>query len=134
VDPYLVLGLDFWSWVQWQFYLEYLAQIGTYGGYTESSIHYLKWGTGLLLFPDFFVSVLAELNGLTPISSNASNYKALFFVGGLQVKFLFFKWALAVQAPIWNDRPNPIGDIAYAGVPVGKLATWSALTRIGFTF
>lgn len=129
--PYLVVGLDAAQWALLMAHIEYVAQIGVRDAPPTSSVQVLKYGIGTVLFPSFFVNVLAELNGLVPLK-DAEAFNALFFTGGLQFKIAFFRLAVAVEAPVWvAARPD---TTVIGGVPVGKLSKFNVLSRVSFTF
>ncbi len=129
--PYLVVGFDASQWVLVQSHLEYLALVGVRDGPPADRVQVLKYGIGTVVLPSFFLNILAELNGMFPLE-NAAAFDVLYFTGGLQVKIAFFRWALAVEAPIWTaQRPD---TTVIGGVPVGKLSKYNILTRLAFTF
>jgi hypothetical protein len=129
--PYLVLGLDVAQWVQFQTHLEFVTMHGVRDDPDESSRQYLKYGAGLVLLPRIFISIVAELNGLSPIR-NSDAMNALFVAGGLQFKFWIMRISIAAQAPVWDGRPRD--DTMFRGFPVGKLSTFSMHGRLAFTF
>lgn len=129
--PYIVLGLDAAQWILLMVHLEYLAQVGVRDAPPADSVHVLKYGLGMVLFPSFFLNVLAELNGLVPLA-NATAFNALYFTGGLQLKIAFFRLAVAVEAPVWTaERPD---TTVIGGVPIGQLSKYNILSRVSFTF
>lgn len=128
--PWVSAGIDF-KFVSWQAHAEWVSQLGVKGSPIPKSGHYIKYGTGVVLFPSFFVSVIGELIGMYPVS-NAELYKAIFAVGGLQVRLWVLKMSLAVQAPIWKPNKENLGTVY--GVDMGQLASFSILGRVGFTF
>jgi hypothetical protein len=129
--PHLVLGMDLSQWMLLMLHVEYLAQIGVRDSPLVDSVHVFKYGIGTVLFPAFFVNVLAELNGLVPLA-NAGAFNVLYFTGGLQFKIFLFRLAIAVEAPVWTAaRPD---TTVIGGVPVGQLSKYNVLSRISFTF
>lgn len=131
IAPYLVVGVDLAQWLLLMPHIEYLAQIGVRDHYPHSSVQVLKYGLGVVAFPSFFLNILAELNGMTPLK-NATAFNVLFFTGGLQAKIAFFRLALAVEVPVWTaERPD---NTVIGGVPIGKLSKYNILSRVAFTF
>ncbi len=129
--PYLVLGLDADQWILLMLHVEYIAQVGVRDHPPVDSVHVFKYGLGMVLFPAFFLNVLAELNGLVPLA-HATAFNALYFTGGLQFKIAFFRLALAVEAPVWTAaRPD---TTVIGGVPIGQLSKYNVLSRVSFTF
>jgi len=90
-----------------------------------------KYGFGITILPNFFVSIIGELNGLFPMM-NADPYNALFASGGLQFKVWVMKLSVAAQFPIVEPDAEDLGAIG--GVDVGTLAKFNILGRLLFSF
>ena len=125
--PYIVLGCDI-PFLTVQAHLEYVGSARVRG--SGASPQYLKWGTGLIVAPRFFVQLIGEINGLVPLA-NARAFTTIYGLGGIQFKLWWIKLSAAVQAPITN-RNQSIGSIG--GVDVGTLASFSVLGRFSLTF
>lgn len=129
--PYLVGGVDL-PFLTVQAYGELVSMHKVRQGASVSNIQFFQYGVGLTLFPDFFVSVVGEINGMAPLN-NAGDFNALFGLGGLQLRFLFLKAGVAVQAPI-RSRATGVNLPAIQGIPVNRLAKLSVLASVGFEF
>ena len=82
------------------------------------------------LAPKWTVSVIGEINGLSPIH-NAAPYNAVFAMAGLQLRLYLVKVAVAVQVPLMSHKED-LGQIS--GIDVGSLAKYYVLTRLAFVF
>jgi hypothetical protein len=129
VAPYVVAGLDVPA-VTIQMHLQFLSQFGVRGSPAHKSVQYLQWGAGVVILPDFFLSIIGEINGLVP-AQNSKAYKSIFAVGGLQFKIFVFKAGVAAQIPIVKKEED-LGSIA--GIDMGKMASFSILGRAAFEF
>lgn len=129
--PYVAAGVDF-PFLTVQTYGELVGMHKVRGSASVSNIQFFQYGVGLTLLPDFFVSVVGELNGLAPLN-NARDFNALFGLGGLQFRFFIVKAGVAVQVPIYS-KTTGTNLPAIQGIPVGRLAKLSVLAQVGFEF
>ena len=127
--PYLAAGLEL-PLVTLQAHLELDSAHRVRGNASNTSMQYLRYGTGLVLAPRFFVSLIAELNGLVP-ARNADLFNALFFTGGLQFKLWIMKLSVAAQVPVYHKKEE-LGTLG--GVDLGELSAYSVLARLAFIF
>lgn len=128
--PYLVLGFQLPGLVL-QGHGEIVSEHAVRGDPEFSSLQYAKYGAGLVVLPNFFVSFVGELNGMAPLN-NARPYNALFGVAGLQLKLLWVRASLAAQIPISTPEKEDMASIG--GVSVGELSSYSVIGRLSFTF
>jgi hypothetical protein len=110
--------------------LEMASSSKVRSGTGYDSYQYLKWGAGLVILPKFMFSIVGEINGLVPIA-NAAGYDAIFAVGGIQFKLLWFKLGVAVQAPIKKPK-DALGSIG--GMDIGTLSSFAVMARFGLVF
>lgn len=129
--PYVVGGVDL-PFVTVQTYGEIVSMHKVRSGKGVSNLQFFQYGLGLTLFPDFFVSVVGELNGLVPIN-NARSFNALFALGGLRFQFFIIEAGVGVQAPIYSQSISH--DLpAIQGFQPDRLAELSVLAHVGFGF
>lgn len=129
--PYVVGGVDF-PFVTVQTYGELVSMHKVRGSASVSNIQFFQYGVGLTLLPDFFVSVVGELNGMVPLN-HAGDFNALFGLGGLQFRFFIVKAGVAVQAPIYSESSGA-NLPAIQGISVNRLAKLSVMAHAGFEF
>jgi hypothetical protein len=127
---YVVVGLDI-PFITFQFSGELVPMIPVRDAKGMDTVIFGKYGLGITILPNFFVSIIGELNGLFPIM-NAAPYDALFASGGLQFKLWVMKFSVAAQFPIVEPDAEDLGAIA--GVDVGTLAKFNILGRLLFSF
>ncbi|MFH1533009.1 MAG: hypothetical protein ABIK09_19975 [Pseudomonadota bacterium] len=99
---YFVVGLDV-PFVIFQLSGEIVPMIPVRDAEGLDTVLFGKYGFGVTILPNFFVSVIGELNGLFPMM-NADAYNALFVSGGLQFKLWVMKISLAAQFPPHRAR------------------------------
>lgn len=129
--PYVVGGVDL-PFLTVQAYGELVSMHRVRAGAGASNLQFFQYGVGLTLLPNFFVSVVGELNGMVPLN-HAGDFNALFGLGGLQFRFFIVKVGVAVQAPIRSKTSG--GTLpAIQGIPVNRLAKLSVLAYAGFEF
>jgi hypothetical protein len=128
--PYVALGFDLPGF-SLQGHGELVSQHAVRGDPEFSNVLYGKYGVGFILLPNFPLSVIAEANGLAPIS-NAAPYSALFGVGGVQLKLIWLKASVAVQVPLVQPEKEEMSGLG--GVDVGELASYSIIGRAAFSF
>lgn len=129
--PYVVGGVDL-SFVTFQTYGEIVSMHKVRRGARFSHIQFFQYGVGLTLFPDFFVSVVGEINGMVPVN-NAGDFQALFGLGGVRFRFFILEAGVAVQAPILS-RTTGVHLPPIQGIRVDRLSKLSVMARIGFEF
>ena len=127
---YFVAGLDI-PFVTFQVSGEIVPMIPVRDAKGLDTVLFGKYGLGITVLPNFFVSVIGELNGLFPIM-NADAYNALFVSGGLQFKLWVMKFSAAVQFPLVEPGAEELESIG--GVDVGTLAKFNILARLMFSF
>ena len=127
---YVVLGLDI-PFLTLQFSGEIVPMIPVRDAKGLDTVLFGKYGFGITILPNFFISVIGELNGLFPMM-NADPYNALFASGGLQFKMWVMKLSVAAQFPIVEPDAEDLGAIG--GVDVGTLAKFNILGRLLFSF
>ena len=93
---------------------------------------YGKYGAGVVVMPNWPLSLIGEINGLYPINDDSSPYNAVFGIAGVQTKLLWLKAAVAGQFPIVAPEPEDLGAIG--GVSLGELASYSIIARGSFVF
>ncbi len=93
---------------------------------------YGKYGAGVVVLPNWPLSLIGEINGLYPINEDSSPYNAVFGIVGVQTKLLWLKAAVAGQFPIVAPAPEDLGAIG--GVSLGELASYSVIARASFVF
>lgn len=131
VAPYVVMGFQM-PLVVLQGHAEFVSGHGVRDVPGRTSLQYLKYGGGLVLAPRFLLSLVAEVNGLAPISDSARAFDAVFAVGGVQLKLMWLKASLAAQVPLKTPAKEHTADLG--GVSTGEMADYSILGRVGFTF
>ncbi len=131
VAPYVVVGFQI-PLVVVQGHAEFVSGHGVRDVEGRSSLQYLKYGGGLVLAPRFLLSLVAEVNGMAPISDSARAYDAVFAVGGVQLKLMWLKASLAAQVPLRTPAGEDTASLG--GVSMGEMADYSILGRVGFTF
>ena len=127
--PYLAMGFDLPGFSM-QGHAELVSQHGVRGDPEHASVMYGKYGGGVVLLPNWPLSLIGEVNGLYPIQ-NGDQYDALFGVAGVQLKLLWLKASLALQAPIKQPDEEDLGTDE---VSVEELAKFSIIGRASFTF
>lgn len=127
---YVVVGFDV-PFITFQLSGELVPMIPVRDAKGLDTVLFGKYGFGVTILPNFFVSVIGELNGLFPIM-NADPYNALFASGGVQFKLWVMKLSVAAQFPIVEPDAEDLGAIA--GVDVGTLAKFNILGRLLFSF
>lgn len=138
-SPYLALGFDSLV-VSVQAHGEVVSQHYVLGDQADvpageqlpDHVLYGKYGAGVVILPNFPISVIGEINGLYPINDDASPYNAIFGIAGVQTKLLWLKAAVAGQFPIVAPEPEDLGSIG--GVSLGELASYSIIGRASFVF
>ena len=93
---------------------------------------YGKYGAGVVLMPNWPLSLIGEINGLYPINDEGSPYNAIFGIAGVQFRLFWLKAALAGQFPIVAPEPEDLGAIG--GVSLGELASYSVILRGSIAF
>ncbi len=137
--PYLALGFDSLI-VSVQAHGEVVSQHYVLGDQSDvplvdqvpDHVLYGKYGAGVVILPNFLLSIIGEINGLYPINDNASPYNAIFGIAGIQTKLLWLKAAIAGQFPIVAPAAEDLGSIG--GVSLGELASYSIIGRASFVF
>lgn len=134
VSPYLVVGLDLAEFFELQVHGEFplmfdVSDDGTPTHFADgSTLQYFKYGVGMIILPDFLLSIVGELNGLVPIN-NADSFDALFVVGGIQLKIAWLKMSLAAQAPVVQSASLKLTE-----ENMDTLSKVTVLARLGFNF
>lgn len=128
--PYVVVGTDL-HWVSFQGSAEIVSQNRVRGSAGADAVMYFRYGLGMVALPRFPLSILAELQGLEGMM-NASAYRALFFVGGLNLNLWNYHLGLAVQVPVVDRAASDMGT--YNGYDVGNLARYTVLARTSLQF
>jgi len=128
--PFVSLGFHN-KWISIQGHAELISQHQVYGDAGESWVAYMKYGGGLVLVPTWPISIIGEINGLTPFK-NADAYNALFALAGLQLRIKFIKAALALQMPIVHGGESSLSGIT--GGEMSELARISLICRAAFIF
>jgi len=131
-SPFLAMGFDV-PLISLQWHGEVVSQHQVWEGEAGLPGHvlYAKYGAGLVLMPNWPLSLIGEINGLAPFIE-AKAYDALFGIAGVQLKLLWLKGALAAQFPILAPEPEDLGEIG--GVSLGQLASYSIISRASFVF
>ncbi len=137
--PYFAMGFDSFI-LSLQGHGEIVSQHYVLGEQTNvavadqlpSHVLYGKYGVGLVLLPNWPLSLIGEINGLYPINDDSSPYNAVFGIAGVQTKLFWLKAAVAGQFPIVAPEPEDLGAIG--GVSLGELASYSIIARASFVF
>jgi len=129
--PYVVFGADF-PFVTVQTYAELVSMHRVRGGPGVSNLQYFQYGVGLTILPDFLISVVGELSGLAPLN-NASDFNALFGLGGVRLRLWLLELGVAVQAPIFQ-KVKGFNLPPIAGISLQKLASLSVLAHVAVSF
>jgi hypothetical protein len=137
--PYFAMGFDSYV-ISLQAHGELVSQHYVLGEQLEvtdsdqlpTNVLYGKYGAGVVVMPNWPLSLIAEINGLYPINDEASPYNAIFGIAGVQTKLLWLKAAVAGQFPIVAPEPEDLGAIG--GVSLGELASYSIIARASFVF
>ncbi len=137
--PYFAMGFDSYV-LSLQAHGELVSQHYVLGEQVEvtaadqlpTHVLYGKYGAGVVVMPNWPLSLIGEINGLYPINDDSSPYNAVFGIAGVQTKLLWLKAAVAGQFPIVAPEPEDLGAIG--GVSLGELASYSIIARGSFVF
>lgn len=137
--PYFALGFDSLV-ISLQAHGEIVSQHNVLGEDATAAavdqlpgyVLYGKYGAGVVVLPNWPLSLIGEINGLYPINEDATPYNAIFGIAGVQTKLFWLKAAVAGQFPIVAPEPEDLGAIG--GVSLGELASYSIIGRASFVF
>jgi hypothetical protein len=127
----LIVSLQVHGELVSQHYVRGSQQKVVEGDRVATHVMYGKYGAGVIVMPNWPVSIIGEINGLFPLV-DAAAYRALFGLAGIQLKLFWLKAAVAGQFPIIAPAPEELGAIG--GVSLGQLASYSIITRAAIVF
>lgn len=128
--PYVVAGVDA-KWVSLQVHADLWIQARVRSIAAASNAEVFQYGTGLTILPHFPVSVIGQLEGLEGLN-NATAFRSLFVVAGLQLNLWYVRLGVAAQVPLVDRNRENLGT--YGGMDVGGLAKYTILARTSVSF
>jgi hypothetical protein len=132
--PYFVVGMDSrLVTVQGYGELVFSHKVRSRDDTLSSHIIHARYGVGLTFFPDFFISLVGEINGLAPVYKS-DDYLVLYGSGGLQFHLWVLKFGVAVITPIhqWKQEGDSLPPIY--GVNVNQLSKFSLTANAALVF
>lgn len=130
LTPYFVAGVDH-RWVSLQVHGDLWIQNRVRSVTGAANLEVLQYGLGLTIAPHYYVSLLAQLEGVEGLHA-ADAYKALFVVAGLQLNLWYVRLGAALQVPVVDRNKEDLGT--WQGLDVGSLAKYSVLSRLSVAF
>lgn len=123
--PYLVVGMDSrLITVQGYGELVFSHKVRSRDDTLSSNIIHARYGFGLTLLPDFFISLVGEINGLAPVYKS-DDYLVLYGSGGLQFHLWVLKFGVSAIAPIYQGTKKGETLPSIYGINVNQLSKFS---------
>ena len=132
--PYLVVGMDS-RLVTVQGYGELVLshKVRSRQDLMASQIIHAKYGVGFTLLPDFFISVIGEINGVAPVYKS-DDYLAVYGSGGILLHLWVLKFGTAVVTPVYEGTGDGKSLPPVYGVNVSQLSKFSLIAHLALVF